>query len=936
MPEEIDDFEELDDEPDFEETSGNTSPNNDEKNGDNTIPSSRKEDNKNETVDTSSETTSNTNNVVDFPGNPNAENQNINAQNPEDGYQKASSGREAYQRQINDKNYYNKQQQDAEQRKNTVADKLDKNEKKQDESQKRLEEVQRKKQQRKDSGSDNRTKDEKKEDKKEEKEAKAENKELKKEQKELQSQKNKADLDLKSIAKDKKKAAAFAALHPVQAAQMGLEVLLKKAGKAILMWLISGLTPIIIGGLILFFIVYLIMGPLMEVYQYIDSALTKVADFQENLTNFYNGFGFQDSKEAFFDEVDDLKERYGDGLDIPLILSTLFYTEGMGGDTAFDEIEGSEAIDQTIGEASNSGIFTAIRGYMRDKFDEAQQTVDENGLIYNTGKIYRLRKLARNQFHTNIFGVAGREGPTQTISLGDFITKYGKYIAKDYLEYLSKLLTTAWNVISAPFKELWALIVGSEYSGSFFDNVGNAASEFVAAWQTLISDIVFGILDVTDVDVKVFGDDGFLTVNIKYKTYVFDKDNYDNYLKDYYFEHMPEYKSMLPDDASAREKAKEDFIVDIYANRDMFVEIFLEEEEGDVEEYQNNCIGSISNSVINGLRLPVDAPEGKEIKFESPYSFGMRNGVNHNGVDINGATVGVGEGDPVYAVADGVVTNSLPNVTCNSQQDSSCKTTQGAWVRIKHTIVEDNKEYTFFSVYMHLQTNSGQPAVDSVVKQGDVIGHIGNTGDSSGPHLHFEIREEDGSANGKALDPTNLFVKCNSVSNDADAKIVTIPADVLQLAQMNYTVTCYGTGGWYLGCGTSPTAIASSSYQKKVHELWVAGGARYTNGIAVLNVEGVDRYLVATTSTLGNVGDLINAKLADGNVLPLLIADQKSSGDANWTLYGHMSGSSLSVLEFEVDASKYRSIGSNPSSWGQDWDTTQKVIEVAINHSILN
>lgn len=56
----------------------------------------------------------------------------------------------------------------------------------------------------------------------------------------------------------------------------------------------------------------------------------------------------------------------------------------------------------------------------------------------------------------------------------------------------------------------------------------------------------------------------------------------------------------------------------------------------------------------------------------------------------------------------------------------------------------------FFSVYAHNQDNyvtKGQ-----VVKKGQVIGRVGNTGKSTGPHLHFEVRRQ-----GKALNPSKFI-----------------------------------------------------------------------------------------------------------------------------------------------------------------------------------
>lgn len=49
------------------------------------------------------------------------------------------------------------------------------------------------------------------------------------------------------------------------------------------------------------------------------------------------------------------------------------------------------------------------------------------------------------------------------------------------------------------------------------------------------------------------------------------------------------------------------------------------------------------------------------------------------------------------------------------------------------------------------------------VKQGDVIGALGNTGRSSGPHLHFEIRRLDG-----PIDPLPYLPAGNALTNDVD------------------------------------------------------------------------------------------------------------------------------------------------------------------------
>lgn len=67
----------------------------------------------------------------------------------------------------------------------------------------------------------------------------------------------------------------------------------------------------------------------------------------------------------------------------------------------------------------------------------------------------------------------------------------------------------------------------------------------------------------------------------------------------------------------------------------------------------------------------------------------------------------------------------------------------GYYIKVKH-----NSVYT--SVYMHM-SKFGEFNTGDRVRQGDVIGYVGSTGLSTGPHLHFEIHK-----NGKQINPLTL------------------------------------------------------------------------------------------------------------------------------------------------------------------------------------
>lgn len=101
----------------------------------------------------------------------------------------------------------------------------------------------------------------------------------------------------------------------------------------------------------------------------------------------------------------------------------------------------------------------------------------------------------------------------------------------------------------------------------------------------------------------------------------------------------------------------------------------------------------------------------------------------HNGWDI-----GVPIGTPVNTIADGKVIAVGP------------ATGYGKWVVVDHGVINGTR---VTSEYGHL--SSWNVSYGQIVKQGQVIAKSGNTGYSSGPHLHITIRE--GAFPGKAQDP---------------------------------------------------------------------------------------------------------------------------------------------------------------------------------------
>jgi murein DD-endopeptidase MepM/ murein hydrolase activator NlpD len=94
-------------------------------------------------------------------------------------------------------------------------------------------------------------------------------------------------------------------------------------------------------------------------------------------------------------------------------------------------------------------------------------------------------------------------------------------------------------------------------------------------------------------------------------------------------------------------------------------------------------------------------------------------------------------GVPVYAAADGIVveaSDGLPEQVPGTPKNVTVETLPG-----NHIVVDMGNGN--FALYAHLKTGTVAVKVGDRVKAGDVIGHLGNTGNTSAPHLHFHVMD---------------------------------------------------------------------------------------------------------------------------------------------------------------------------------------------------
>ena len=168
--------------------------------------------------------------------------------------------------------------------------------------------------------------------------------------------------------------------------------------------------------------------------------------------------------------------------------------------------------------------------------------------------------------------------------------------------------------------------------------------------------------------------------------------------------------------------------------------------DGHYDENGKSVKKALMKTPINGARLS--------------SSFGMRKhpilGYNkmHRGTDFAAP-----EGTPIMASGDGVITKAG---WCGGG---------GNCVKIKHN-------RTYRTVYAHMKNFSSLAIPGNRVKQGQIIGYVGSTGMSTGPHLHYEVIE-----NGKKINSQLLKLppgKSLEGNNRKQFEIVRIKTDVLK------------------------------------------------------------------------------------------------------------------------------------------------------------
>lgn len=309
----------------------------------------------------------------------------------------------------------------------------------------------------------------------------------------------------------------------------------------------------------------------------------------------------------------------------------------------------------------------------------------------------------------------------------------------------------------------------------------------------------------------------------------------------------------------------------------------VEELRSSLEMYDYEKLGPDSGSFItaggSGIWWPIGSDEttndggiifasGTPVSTHVSSPFGPRihptkkTEGQHTGIDIDGVTEAVTN---VIAVKDGVVVypNASSPTNCPSSRGTdNCGGGYGNYVIIQH----NDGTYT---LYAHLYADSITVTANDSVRQGQVIGKVGSSGNSTGPHLHFEIRQGSNSSTA-TVDPLQFVSADNPRSSGGSS------SEFLKMLH------------WFeAGCNSPKNG---SNYV--IHDDGV-GIPTVGYGVALIhNVENFKKYNI----------DVSNYSI--GQELPVNIVDkvemEKISGFTNY-VNNYLADNSISLAEYQVD-----------------------------------
>ncbi len=315
---------------------------------------------------------------------------------------------------------------------------------------------------------------------------------------------------------------------------------------------------------------------------------------------------------------------------------------------------------------------------------------------------------------------------------------------------------------------------------------------------------------------------------------------------------------------------------------------------------ENVNLLNINNSLhwwpIGGADITTDS-YGNQYAMGEPTTiiitspFGIRNdpinnqATSHNGIDISGsAELGTIN---IIATKAGIITKVVDQ--CTSGGDSTCGGGYGNYVVISHA---DGTH----TLYAHLHENTIPIKVNESINQGQIIGKMGNSGKSTGMHLHFEIMVGSNDSS-SVVDPltyisTETPRQNNNQSSDLHEMLVCLEGTGPDDGGSNYKV--YDDAG----NGSGTLTVGAGITLKYNVERFLARGIdtnnyNYVGALIPKNIVDDIKYEI-----LDNLYDSINTNLSSNGInltnyqIDALVSRQYNTGNItnfadNYRLYGN-------------------------------------------------
>lgn len=319
-------------------------------------------------------------------------------------------------------------------------------------------------------------------------------------------------------------------------------------------------------------------------------------------------------------------------------------------------------------------------------------------------------------------------------------------------------------------------------------------------------------------------------------TYEANVEGYDQYLKDEYIIDSKEY-GFDPDDYSDEQREKElnKTVDEIHDLAKMYKDLFSP------PVIAQQVYGAIPYNILTQMIVPVGTGLGADGKNNyrisscfQPYRQ-LSNGVSraHNGIDLN-----VRNNDGVVKAAAAGTIISASNSNNFNCYDTQCEGQDGRgnYVTIAHII----DGISFTTEYFHLSSVS--VSTGDVVTAGQAIGQIGNTGHSSGTHLHFQYKD----SSGTPVNPGNLFTNPYEISSTSGCGVLSVDC-----ANKNSPVAISPIYGKW-GSKTYPISVKVNGLAPIPLEQYILGVA-LNEMPASYNLEAIKaQFITARTYTFGS------------------------------------------------------------------------------------